>query len=180
MERSVCVIDITYLFTDVILINNRPKWIMDSCAADLLKTTTMSCLNRVIANPLFQESEALERLMDTYNIKPVADLFGTGTIIHDDNLSFLLVSDSLYIMLLKKRSLRLIIRDNTSIYTDSIMKSTWSLTVRYNDDKSFTFRITSSTCTTYLFYVKDGWITFNPSIFGYKQCKLKRALAVTV
>lgn len=133
----------------------------------------------MIKHPLFRESEVIDRLLLFYNAKPLVDLMNTNTVIKDDKISFVIVTDTYYILLLKKQSLHLIIRDNVNVYKDSIMKPTWKMTTKC-DNNSFLFNITSENCSTYLIYIKNNIVHFNSSVLKYKDSKLRRIIAVTI
>lgn len=132
-----------------------------------------SCTKR----PLFCESELVERLMACYKVRPITDLVNTNTVIRDNTISFVIVTDSYYVLVLRKHDIHIVVRDNVNVYTDSVMKDTWKMTIVYGS--TITFNIKSATCETYLFYIKDNKIHFNASLFKYSSTVVRRIIAVS-
>ena len=127
--------------------------------------------------PLFCESELVERLMSCYKVRPITDLVNTNTVIHDNTISFVIVTDSYYVLVLRKHDIHIVVRDNVNVYTDSVMKDTWKMTVTYGS--TIRFNIKSATCETYLFYIKDNAIHFNANLFKYASTVVRRIIAVS-
>lgn len=132
-----------------------------------------------IQRPLFHESEALERLMKCYSVKPIADIHNTETVIKDSSMSFVIATGSYYILLLRRHALHMVVRDNVNIYTDSILKPSWKMAMEYGSDNTIYFNIKSSSATTYLFYVRNNTVCFNKSLFRYSDSALHRMIAVS-
>ena len=130
-------------------------------------------------HPLFDESEALDRLMECYGVRPIADLHNTETVIKDGSMSFVIATGSYYILLIRRHAVHMVVRDNVNIYTDSILRPSWKMAMEYGSDNTVYFNIKSASAATYLFYVRDNTVCFNKSLFRYSDSPLHRMLAVS-
>lgn len=147
---------------------------------DLINMRLMNTLNTMVKvkHPLFNEAEIIERLLSLYKVRPLVEMLNTNTVVKDNSISYVIVTDMYYILLLRKHSLRFIIRDNVNIYTDSYMKSTWSMNIKH-ENNCLSFNITSDACSTYLLYIKNNTVYFNRNMIPYSDSNLKRIIAVT-
>ena len=149
---------------------------------DLLKHTIHTDMNHIqsqamhIKHPLFNDIELIDRLMHLYSMIPITDLINTNTVVKDTSLSYIIVTDTFYILLIRTSTIRLVVRYNNNVYIDSIMKPNWSMDVDFTDNALY-FKISSGASHAYLFYIKDSVIHFNTNMFKLNATHVKRIIA---
>ena len=159
--------------------------------SNLLKTTMIShTIKNIVSlepsimkninsqNPLFSESEFIERLLCVYKLKHVVDLINTNTFIQDNMISYLIITNRYYILVIRKnKSTRIVIRDKFKIYMDSVIRDDWRMVIT-NNNNEIHFNILRTSNSTFLFYIKNRFLYFNKTLLNYIDDGVLRFIAV--
>ena len=151
---------------------------MLSCATSrVTNTNTAFSTGTRMHNPLFSETEFMERLMRMYKIRYVVDLVNTNTFIKDSALSYVIVTQRYYILLIRDKKTRLVIRDKCNVYMDSIIKDDWKINI-IQMQGDIHFRILCKTGFTFLFSISSNILHFNRKLLQYNDDTVIRMVAV--